>query len=87
MAFREKYDSPCGYLDYQGKVAIAAQFAGCGAFGKQGGLAQQRMEDGSSGKYGLIDRSGAVVRRFRPRTEPTDPAVVAAIEDLLRTDG
>lgn len=59
VAFREKYDSPCGYLDYQGKVVIAAQFAGCGAFGKQGGLAQQRMEDGSSGKYGLIDRSGA----------------------------
>lgn len=35
----------------------------------------------------LIDRSGTVVRRFRPRTEPTDPAVVAAIEDLLRVDG
>lgn len=31
----------------------------------------------------LVDRDGAVVARFRPRTEPQDPAVVAAIEKVL----
>ncbi|CEI04962.1 hypothetical protein PAMH19_1372 [Pseudomonas aeruginosa] len=77
VAFREKYDSPCGYLDYQGKVAIAAQFAGCGAFGKQGGLAQQRMEDGSSGKYGLIDRSGAW--KVQPQYDSADSAGLTAL--------
>jgi glutathione peroxidase len=32
----------------------------------------------------LIDRDGKVVGRFRPRTEPQDPSVVAAIEAVLR---
>ncbi|HCF2589968.1 TPA: WG repeat-containing protein [Pseudomonas aeruginosa] len=77
VAFREKYDSPCGYLDYQGKVAIAAQFAGCGAFGKQGGMAQQRVEDGSSGKYGLIDRSGAW--KVQPQYDSADSAGLTAL--------
>ncbi|SEK94347.1 glutathione peroxidase [Nonomuraea pusilla] len=31
----------------------------------------------------LIDRSGAVVARFRPRTAPEDPAVTSAIEKVL----
>ncbi|MGP3708814.1 glutathione peroxidase [Gordonia paraffinivorans] len=31
----------------------------------------------------LVDADGRVVNRFRPRTEPTDPAVVSAIESLL----
>ncbi|MET9338304.1 glutathione peroxidase [Nonomuraea sp. NPDC003804] len=31
----------------------------------------------------LVDREGTVVARFRPRTEPSDPAVTAAIEKLL----
>jgi glutathione peroxidase len=31
----------------------------------------------------LLDGSGAVVARFRPRTEPDDPAVRGAIESLL----
>ena len=31
----------------------------------------------------LVDGSGNVVARFRPRTEPDDPAVVAAIEENL----
>ncbi|MEU8318416.1 glutathione peroxidase [Nonomuraea sp. NPDC048881] len=31
----------------------------------------------------LLDREGNVVARFRPRTAPDDPAVVAAIEKLL----
>ncbi|HLS78217.1 MAG TPA: glutathione peroxidase [Nocardia sp.] len=31
----------------------------------------------------LLDRDGKVAARFRPRTEPTDPAVVAAIEGVL----
>lgn len=31
----------------------------------------------------LIGRDGRVVRRFRPKTQPDDPKVVAAIEGLL----
>jgi len=31
----------------------------------------------------LLDKAGDVVARFRPRTEPEDPAVVAAIEKVL----
>ncbi|MGI5272766.1 glutathione peroxidase [Nonomuraea sp. CA-218870] len=31
----------------------------------------------------LVDRDGAVVGRFRPRTVPTDPAILAAIEKVL----
>ncbi|KAB8192361.1 glutathione peroxidase [Nonomuraea phyllanthi] len=31
----------------------------------------------------LVDRDGAVVARFRPRTTPDDPAVTTAIEKLL----
>jgi glutathione peroxidase len=35
-------------------------------------------------KY-LVDRSGEVVARFSPRTQPDDPALVARIEELLAT--
>ena len=31
----------------------------------------------------LVNADGTVVNRFRPRTEPTDPAVVSAIEAVL----
>ncbi|MEU7828975.1 MULTISPECIES: glutathione peroxidase [unclassified Nonomuraea] len=31
----------------------------------------------------LVDREGAVVARFRPRTTPDDPAVIAAIEKVV----
>ena len=31
----------------------------------------------------LVNADGEVVNRFRPRTEPTDPAVVSAIESVL----
>jgi glutathione peroxidase len=31
----------------------------------------------------LVDRDGAVVARFRPRTTPDDPAVIAAIEKVV----
>lgn len=33
----------------------------------------------------LITPGGEVVKRFRPRTTPDDPAVIAAIEDALGT--
>ena len=33
----------------------------------------------------LVDREGAVVARFRPRTTPDDPAVIAAIDAALAT--
>ena len=31
----------------------------------------------------LVDRDGEVVARFRPRTTPEDPSVIAAIEKVL----
>jgi len=31
----------------------------------------------------LVDRDGKVAGRFRPRTEPNDPAIVSAIESAL----
>lgn len=31
----------------------------------------------------LVDADGTVVNRFRPRTEPNDPAVISAIEAVL----
>lgn len=31
----------------------------------------------------LVDASGEVVARFRPRTEPDDPAIAAAVVDVL----
>ncbi|MDY6808505.1 MAG: glutathione peroxidase [Actinomycetota bacterium] len=31
----------------------------------------------------LVNAEGVVVNRFRPRTEPTDPTVVSAIESVL----
>ncbi|NBE97191.1 glutathione peroxidase [Nonomuraea sp. KC401] len=31
----------------------------------------------------LVDREGAVAGRFRPRTEPEDPALASAVEKLL----
>jgi glutathione peroxidase len=33
----------------------------------------------------LVGKDGRVVRRFRSRTKPEDPAVVGAIEELLTT--
>ena len=37
-------------------------------------------------KY-LVDRKGAVVAKFDPRTAPDDPALVAQIEELLAKQG
>jgi glutathione peroxidase len=37
-------------------------------------------------KY-LVDRKGAVVAKFDPRTAPDDPALVARIEELLAKQG
>ena len=52
-------------------------------------LTQHADADGEAGdiqwtfeKF-LVNADGEVVNRFRPRTEPTDPTVVAAIESVL----
>jgi hypothetical protein len=60
VAFREAQDKPCGYLDYQGRIAIEARFVNCLPFGKKGAMAQEWGQDGASlfGRYGLIDRHG-----------------------------
>lgn len=58
VAFRHQSDGPCGYADYSGKVVIPAKFAECGSFGIAGALAQERLADGKSGKFGLIGRQG-----------------------------
>lgn len=59
VAFRQKSDGDCGYLDYQGKVVIEPHFAGCETFGRKGALVTQRDANGAYGKAGFIDRSGA----------------------------
>jgi glutathione peroxidase len=52
-------------------------------------LTQHPNQDGESGDIAwnfekfLVDAEGTVVARFGPKTEPTDPAVIAAIESLL----
>ncbi len=59
VAFREAADQPCGYLDYQGKVAIAAKFASCEPFGQHGALAKaQPASEGAESKFGVIGRDG-----------------------------
>ncbi|MDR1889836.1 MAG: WG repeat-containing protein [Zoogloeaceae bacterium] len=60
IAFKEKEDGPCGYLDFKGKVVIKPRFASCLHFGKKGALASETGTD-LKGKYGLIDRAGAWV--------------------------
>ncbi|WP_025126296.1 WG repeat-containing protein [Pseudomonas sp. PH1b] len=72
VAFREKYDSPCGYMDFQGKTVIQAQFGKCEVFGKQGALVSAKDADGSSGKAGLIDRQGQWT--LQPTYDSADPA-------------
>ncbi|MBO9541087.1 glutathione peroxidase [bacterium] len=32
----------------------------------------------------LVDRSGKVIKRFHPKTEPTDPEIVTAIQEALK---
>ncbi len=58
VAFREKSDGDCGYLDYQGKVVIEPRFASCQPFGKKGALVKEKGADGQSGKVGFVDRAG-----------------------------
>ncbi|MGZ0785124.1 WG repeat-containing protein [Pseudomonas saponiphila] len=72
VAFREKYDSPCGYMDFQGKTVIQAQFSACQVFGKQGALVTAKNADGSSGKAGFIDRQGQW--KVQPTYDSADPA-------------
>ncbi|MGC5702175.1 WG repeat-containing protein [Pseudomonas sp. NFXW11] len=72
VAFREKYDSPCGYMDFQGKTVIQAQFATCEVFGKQGALVTAKNPDDSSGKAGMIDRQGQW--KVQPTYDSVQPA-------------
>lgn len=58
VAYRDGYDKPCGYLDYQGKVVIEAQFKSCGTFGKLGAMVQPPRADGAAGKAGMIGHDG-----------------------------
>ncbi|MGE8413696.1 MAG: WG repeat-containing protein [Pseudomonas sp.] len=72
VAFKEKYDSPCGYLDMQGKTVIQAQFANCEVFGKQGALVAARNAEGESGKVGMIDQQGQW--KVQPAYDSAEPA-------------
>ncbi|MDR2307827.1 MAG: WG repeat-containing protein [Paucimonas sp.] len=58
VAFRDGYDKPCGYLDYQGKVVIEAQYQSCEPFGKVGGMVQVQGNEGGRGKSGMIGHDG-----------------------------
>ncbi|MDR3212677.1 MAG: WG repeat-containing protein [Azoarcus sp.] len=69
--FRREYNSPCGYMDYQGKVVIEAKFAVCGPFGKKGAFAAEQNEEGGKRAF-LIDRTGAHIAapEYADATEP-----------------
>ncbi|PMZ88196.1 MULTISPECIES: WG repeat-containing protein [unclassified Pseudomonas] len=58
VAFRDGYDKPCGYLDYQGKVVIEAQYQNCETFGKVGGMVQLQRTGEDRGKAGMIGHDG-----------------------------
>ncbi|AZC19713.1 WG repeat-containing protein [Pseudomonas sp. CMR5c] len=72
VAFREKYDTPCGYLDLQGKVVIQAQFSTCEVFGKQGALVTAQAAEGEHGKIGMIDPQGQW--KVQPVYDSAEPA-------------
>lgn len=71
VAFRENEDSPCGYMDTQGNIVIRPVFAACLPFGEAGAFVNERGEDGSSGKYILVDRGG---KRIAQTPEYNDAA-------------
>jgi len=58
ISFQEDYASPCGYLDYEGKVVIEPKFSQCLPFGQKDALAKELSTEGRIGKFGPIDRSG-----------------------------
>ncbi|MDR1063390.1 MAG: WG repeat-containing protein [Azoarcus sp.] len=58
VAFRKNDDSLCGYMDTQGKIIIRPIFAACLPFGEAVAFVNEHKDDGSSGKYILIDRDG-----------------------------
>ncbi|MER7501582.1 glutathione peroxidase [Nonomuraea pusilla] len=60
-----------------GRHPLYAELTGVADDGGEAGDVQWNFE-----KF-LIDRSGTVVARFRPRTAPEDPAVTSAIEKVL----
>ncbi|RQO33309.1 hypothetical protein DBR37_13950 [Herminiimonas sp. KBW02] len=62
VSFQREYNEPCGYLDYQGKVVIAAQFSECLPFGQKEALVRERHANPLAGKFGPINRQGAWVR-------------------------
>ena len=65
VAFKENHDSLCGYLDFQGKVAIAPAYAECEVFGQKGAMVKPKTDDGGKGKFSFIARTGQAL------TEPT----------------
>jgi hypothetical protein len=58
VGYRDGYDKPCGYLDYQGKVIIEAQYQSCETFGKTGAMVQVPRTEQDRGKAGMIGHDG-----------------------------
>lgn len=58
VGYRDGYDKPCGYLDYQGKVVIEAQYQSCETFGKTGAMVQVPRTEQDRGKAGMIGHDG-----------------------------
>lgn len=58
VGYRDGYDKPCGYLDYQGKVIIEAQYQSCETFGKTGAMVQVPRTEEDRGKAGMIGHDG-----------------------------
>lgn len=58
VSYSDGYDKPCGYLDYQGKVVIEAQYQSCQTFGKTGAMVQVPRTEQDRGKAGMIGHDG-----------------------------
>lgn len=85
VAFRQAYDSPCGYMDFQGKTVIPAQFSTCQVFGKKGALVMAKGAEGERAKAGLIDRQGQWL--VQPVYDSAEPAGFSPMGMLKQVSG
>jgi len=85
VAFKEKYDSPCGYLDFQGKTVIQATFSSCEVFGKKGALVKTSAAEGETAKAGLIGRNGEWL--IQPVYDSAEPAGYSTLGMILNVPG
>lgn len=85
VAFKENFDSLCGYLDFKGQVAIAPSYDACEVFGHKGALVKAVGDDGKKGKYGFLARSGEWL--IQPSFDSAEPAVHSPLGMLTSVPG